>query len=67
MAQIVCRQNSIDFFHKTDNAKYLMGRVAAVAVGLCLKTPLQELGSVKEFSAEELAEAWPRLRYGIYI
>lgn len=23
--------------------------------------------SVKEFSAEELAEAWPRLRYGIYI
>ena len=67
MAQIVCRQSSIDFFYKTDNAKYLMGRVAAVAVGLCLKTPLQELGSVKEFSAEELAEAWPRLRYGIYI
>ena len=46
---------------------YLMRRVAAVAVGLCLKTPLQELDSVKEFSAEELAEAWPRLRYGIYI
>ena len=67
MAQIVCRQSSIDFFYKTDNAKYLMGRVAAVAVGLCLKTPLQELGSVKEFSAEELAGAWPRLRYGIYI
>ena len=40
---------------------------AAVAVGLCLETPLQELGSVKEFSAEELAEAWSRLRYGIYI
>lgn len=40
---------------------------AAVAVGICLETPLQELGSVKEFSAEELAEAWPRLRYGIYI
>ena len=44
-----------------------MRRVASVAVGLCLETPLQELGSVKEFSAEELAEAWPRLRYGIYI
>lgn len=67
MAQIVCRQSSIDFFYKTDNAKYLMGRVAAVAVGLCLETPLQELDSVKEFSAEELAKAWPRLRYGIYI
>ena len=35
--------------------------------GLGLETPLQELDSVKEFSAEELAEAWPRLRYGIYI
>ena len=67
MAQIVCRQNSIDFFHKIDNAEYLMRRVAAVAVGLCLKTPLQELDSVKEFSAEELVEAWSRLRYGIYI
>lgn len=67
MAQIVCRQNSIDFFHKIDNAEYLIKRVAAVAVGLCLETPLQELDSVKEFSAEELAEAWPRLRYGIYI
>ena len=67
MAQIVCRQSSIDFFYKTDNAEYLMRRVAAVAVGLCLETPLQELGSVKEFSAEELAEVWPRLRYGIYI
>lgn len=67
MAQIVCRQNSIDFFHKIDNAEYLMRRVAAVAVGLCLETPLQELDSVKEFSAEELAKAWPRLRYGIYI
>jgi hypothetical protein cdiviTM7_01629 len=44
-----------------------MRRVAAVAVGLCLEMPLQELGSVGEFSAEELAEAWPRLRYGIYI
>lgn len=44
-----------------------MRRVAAVAVGLCLETPLQELDSVKEFSAEELVEAWPRLRYGIYI
>ena len=44
-----------------------MRRVAAVAVGLCLETPLQELDSVKEFSADELAEAWPRLRYGIYI
>ena len=67
MAQIVCRQNSIDFFHKIDNAEYLIKRVAAVAVGLCLETPLQELDPVKEFSAEELAEAWPRLRYGIYI
>ena len=67
MAQRVCRQNSIDFFHKTDNAEYLMRRVAAVAVGLCLEVPLQELDSVKEFSAEELVEAWPRLRYGIYI
>ena len=67
MAQIVCRQNSIDFFHKTDNAEYLMRRVVSVAVGLCLETPLQELDSVKEFSAEELAEAWSRLRYGIYI
>ena len=54
-------------YFSSDNAKYLMGRVAAVAVGICLETPLQELGSVKEFSAEELAEAWPRLRYGIYI
>ena len=44
-----------------------MRRVAAVAVGLCLEMPLQELGSVEEFSAEELAEAWPRPRYGIYI
>ena len=44
-----------------------MRRVAAVAVGLCLETPLQELDSVKEFSAKELAEAWSRLRYGIYI
>ena len=67
MAQIVCRQNSIDFLHKTDNAEYLMRRVVSVAVGLCLETPLQELDSVKEFSAEELAEAWSRLRYGIYI
>ena len=67
MAQIVCRQSNIDFFHKIDNAEYLMRRVAAVAVGLCLETPLQELDSIKEFSAEELAEAWPRLRYGIYI
>ena len=56
-----------DAYFSSDNAKYLMGRVAAVAVGICLETPLQELGSVKEFSAEELAEAWPRLRYGIYI
>lgn len=54
-------------YFSSDNAEYLMRRVAAVAVGLCLKTPLQELDSVKEFSAEELAEAWPRLRYGIYI
>ena len=54
-------------YFSSDNAEYLMRRVAAVAVGLCLETPLQELGSVKEFSAEELAEAWPRLRYGIYI
>lgn len=67
MAQIVRRQSNIDFLHKIDNAEYLMRRVAAVAVGLCLETPLQELDSVKEFSAEELAEAWPRLRYGIYI
>ena len=67
MAQIVCRQSSIAFFHKIDNAEYLMRRVVSVAVGLCLETPLRELGSVKEFSAEELAEAWPRLRYGIYI
>ena len=67
MAQIVCRQSSIDFFHKIDNAEYLIKRVAAVVVGLCLEAPLQELDSVKEFSAEELAEAWPRLRYGIYI
>lgn len=44
-----------------------MRRVAAVAVGLCLEMPLQELDSVKEFSAEELAAAWPRLRYRIYI
>ena len=56
-----------DAYFSSDNAEYLMRRVAAVAVGLCLETPLQELGSVKEFSAEELAEAWPRLRYGIYI
>ena len=56
-----------DAYFSSDNAKYLMKRVAAVAVGLCLETPLQELDSVKEFSAEELAEAWPRLRYGIYI
>ena len=54
-------------YFSSDNAEYLMRRVAAVAVGLCLETPLQELGSVEEFSAEELAEAWPRLRYGIYI
>jgi len=54
-------------YFSSDNAEYLMRRVAAVAVGLCLETPLQELDSVKEFSAEELAEAWPRLRYGIYI
>ena len=54
-------------YFSSDNASYLMRRVAAVAVGLCLETPLQELGSVEEFSAEELAEAWPRLRYGIYI
>lgn len=67
MAQIVCRHNSIDFLHKTDNAEYLMRRVVSVAVGLCLETPLQELDSVKEFSAEELAEAWSRLRCGIYI
>lgn len=67
MVQIVCRQSSIDFFYKIDNAEYLMRRVAAVAVGLCLETPLQELDSVKEFSAKELAEAWSRLRYGIYI
>lgn len=44
-----------------------MRRVAAVAVGLCLEMSLQELGSVEEFSAEELAKAWPRLRHGIYI
>lgn len=56
-----------DAYFSSDNAEYLMRRVAAVAVGLCLETPLQELDSVKEFSAEELAEAWPRLRYGIYI
>ena len=56
-----------DAYFSSDNAEYLMRRVAAVAVGLCLETPLQELGSVKEFSAEELAKAWPRLRYGIYI
>ena len=54
-------------YFSSDNAKYLMGRVAAVAVGLCLETPLQELDSVKKFSAEELAGAWPRFRYGIYI
>ena len=54
-------------YFSSDNAEYLIKRVAAVAVGLCLETPLQELDSVKEFSAEELAEAWPRLRYGIYI
>lgn len=54
-------------YFSSDNAEYLMRRVAAVAVGLCLEMPLQELGSVEEFSAEELAEAWPRLRYGIYI
>ena len=34
---------------------------------LCLEMSLQELGSVEEFSAEELAKAWPRLRHGIYI
>ena len=56
-----------DAYFSSDNAKYLMGRVAAVAVGLCLETPIQELGSVEEFSAKELAEAWSRLRYGIYI
>ena len=56
-----------DAYFSSDNAEYLMRRVAAVAVGLCLEMPLQELGSVEEFSAEELAEAWPRLRYGIYI
>ena len=54
-------------YFSSDNAEYLIKRVAAVAVGLCLETPLQELDSVKEFSSEELAEAWPRLRYGIYI
>ncbi len=54
-------------YFSSDNAEYLMRRVASVAVGLCLETPLQELDSVKEFSAEELTEAWPRLRYGIYI
>ena len=54
-------------YFSSDNAEYLMRRVAAVAVGLCLETPLQELDSVKEFSAEELAKAWPRLRHGIYI
>lgn len=54
-------------YFSSDNAKYLIKRVAAVAVGLCLEMPLQELGSVEEFSAEELVEAWPRLRYGIYI
>ena len=54
-------------YFSSDNAEYLMRRVAAVAVGLCLEMPMQELGSVEEFSAEELAEAWPRLRYGIYI
>jgi len=56
-----------DAYFSSDNAEYLIKRVAAVAVGLCLETPLQELDSVKEFSAEELAGAWPRLRYGIYI
>lgn len=56
-----------DAYFSSDNAEYLIKRVAAVAVGLCLETPLQELDSVKEFSAEELAETWPRLRYGIYI
>ena len=56
-----------DAYFSSDNAEYLMRRVAAVAVGICLETPLQELDSVKEFSAEELAEAWSRLRYGIYI
>ena len=56
-----------DAYFSSDNAEYLMRRVAAVAVGLCLETPLQELSSVEEFSAEELAEAWPRLRCGIYI
>lgn len=45
-----------DAYFSSDNAEYLMRRVAAVAVGLCLETPLQELDSVKEFSAEELAE-----------
>ena len=56
-----------DAYFSSDNAEYLMRRVAAVAVGLCLEMPLQELGSVEEFSAEELAKAWPRLRHGIYI
>ena len=56
-----------DAYFSSDNAEYLIKRVAAVAVGLFLETPLQELDSVKEFSAEELAGAWPRLRYGIYI
>ena len=56
-----------DAYFSSDNAEYLMRRVAAVAVGLCLEMSLQELGSVEEFSAEELAKAWPRLRHGIYI
>ena len=37
MAQRAGRQNSIDFFHKIDNAKYLMRRVISVAIGLCLE------------------------------
>lgn len=56
-----------DAYFSSDNAEYLMRRVAAVAAGLCLETPLQELDPVKKFSAEELTEAWPRLRCGIYI
>lgn len=61
------RRTQKECLFSSDNAEYLMRRVAAVAVGLCLEMPLQELDSVKEFSAEELAAAWPRLRYRIYI
>lgn len=44
-----------------------MRRVAAVAVGLCLETPLPKLDSTMEFSAEELEEAWLRFKGSIYI